>query len=95
MYTEFQYLDAEILGISMDNISETSTLAETLGVKYKLLSDPNGKVVKEYGVYNLHGDGLAAPAVFIIGPDRGIEWSHVGSNIRDRPSAGEIIAHLK
>ncbi|MCL0029292.1 redoxin domain-containing protein [Dehalococcoidia bacterium] len=95
MYPEFQYLDAEILGISMDNISETSTLAETLGVKYKLLSDPNGKVVKEYGVYNLLGDGLAAPAVFIIGPDRGIEWSHVGSNIGDRPSAGEIIAHLK
>ena len=95
MYTEFHYLDAEILGISMDNISETSTLAETLGVKYKLLSDPNGKVVKEYGVYNLLGDGLAAPAVFIIGPDRGIGWSHVGSNTGDRPSAGEIIAHLK
>ena len=46
MYPEFQYLDAEILGISMDNISETSTLAETLGVTYRLLSDPNGNVIK-------------------------------------------------
>ena len=95
MYTEFQHLDADVLGISMDNISETSILSETLGVTYKLLSDPNGKVVKEYGVYNLLGDGVAAPAVFIIGPDRGIEWSYVGRNIGDRPSAGDIIARLK
>ena len=95
MYPEFQNLDAEVLGISMDNISETSKLAETLGVTYKLLSDPNAKVVKEYGVYNLLGDQVATPAVFIIGPDRDIEWSHVGKDIGDRPSADDIIAHLK
>ena len=95
MYTEFQYLDAEVLGISMDNISETSVLAETLGVTYKLLSDPNGKVVKEYGVYNLLGDGVAAPAVFIIGLDRGTKWSYIGRHIGDRPSVDDIMAGLK
>jgi peroxiredoxin len=95
MYPEFQYLDAELLGISMDNIAETSRLVETLGVTYKLLSDPNGKVVKEYGVYNLLGDGVAAPAVFIIGPNRSNEWSYLGRNIGDRPSVDDIIAHLK
>jgi len=95
MYPEFQNLDAEVLGISMDNISKTSVLAKILGLTYKLLSDPNGKVVKEYGVYNLLGDGVAAPAVFIVGPDAGIEWSYVGKNIRDRPSSEDIIARLK
>ena len=95
MYPEFQYLDAELLGISMDNIAETSRLVETLGVTYKLLSDPNGKVVKEYGVYNLLGDGVAAPAVFIIGPNRSNEWNYLGRNIGDRPSVDDIIAHLK
>jgi peroxiredoxin len=95
VYPEFLILDAEILGISMDNISETSMLAETLGVTYKLLSDPDGKVVKEYGVYNLHGDEVAAPAVFIIGPDRGVKWRYVGRNIGDRASTDDIIARLK
>jgi peroxiredoxin len=88
-------LDAEILGISMDNIFETVELAETIGVKYKLLSDPDGKVVKLYGVYNLLGDGVATPAVFIIGPGRNTEWKHVGKDARDRPSAYDILARLK
>ncbi len=78
----------------MDTITETSILAKTLGVTYKLLSDPNGKVAKEYGVYNLLGDGVAAPAVFIVGPSRVIEWSYVGRNIGDRPSSYDIIARL-
>jgi len=95
MYAEFQYLDAEILGISMDNISETSMLAETLGVTYKLLSDPNGKVVKEYGVYNLLGDGVATPAIFIITPDKYINWSYVGKNVGDRPRVDDILVRLR
>ena len=95
VYTDFQVLDAEILGISMDTVTETSVLAKTLGVTYKLLSDLNGKVAKEYGVYNLLGDGVAAPAVFIVGPSRVIEWSYVGRNIGDRPSSYDIIARLK
>ena len=95
MYTEFRSLDAEIVGISMDNVSETAGLAETVGAKFKLLSDPDGKVVKEYGVYNLLGDGVATPAVFIIGPNRYIEWSYVGTNVGDRPSASDILTRLQ
>jgi len=95
IYTDFQVLDAEIFGISMDSISETTILARTLGLTYKLLSDPNGKVAKEYGVFNLLGDGVAAPSVFIVGPSRVIEWSYVGRNIGDRPSSEDIIARLK
>ena len=79
----------------MDNISETTILAKTLVLTYKLLSDPNGKVANEYGVYNLLGDGVAAPAVFIIGPSTVIEWSYVGRNIGDRPSSEDIITRLK
>ena len=95
MYREFRYFDTEVVGISMDNISETAMLAKVVEAEFKLLSDPNGKVVKEYGVYNLLGDGLATPAVFIIGSNRYLEWSHVGTNIGDRPSTGDILARLK
>ena len=95
VYTDSQDLDAEILGISMDTITETSILAKTLGVTYKLLSDPNGKVAKEYGVYNLLGDGLATPAIFVINDSKTIDWNYVGKSVGDRPDTSDIIKRLE
>ena len=79
----------------MDNVFETSMLAETINVTYKLLSDPDGKVVSEYGVYDLLGDGVATPSVFIVGPNRLVNWSYVGKSVGDRPSANDILRRLK
>ena len=78
----------------MDGISESAMMAKMAGASYKLLSDPYGEVIEEYGVYNLLGDGLATPSVFIIGSSRNIEWSYVGKSIGDRPSIGELLARL-
>ena len=79
----------------MDAALETATLAEELEVAYNLVPDPDGKVVKEYGVYNLHGDGVATPSIFIIGPERSLQWSYVGKDIGDRPSADDILSQVK
>ena len=94
MYPEIRYLRTEIVGISMDNFSETAMLQKMVGAQFKLLSDPDGKVVREYGVFNLLGDGVAAPAVFIIGQGRFLEWSYVGKDIGDRPRAKDILDRL-
>lgn len=61
---------------------------------YPILSDPDHRIAEVYGVYNVLGDGLAAPAVFVIGRDGQIIWSHVGQDVGDRPAAVEILAHL-
>ena len=59
--------------------------------EYPLLADPTRETSKSYGVFDLLGDGVAAPAVFIINPDRSIRWSHVGGDIEDRPTTVEIL----
>jgi alkyl hydroperoxide reductase subunit AhpC len=51
-----------------------------------MLADPAHRVADAYGVYNLTGDGLAAPAVFVIDTDGRILWSYVGQHPGDRPS---------
>ena len=79
----------------MDNAAETTIFTQMIGAQYKLLPDPYGKVVKQYGVYNLLGDGVATPAVFIITADKYINWSYVGENIGDRPRADDILARLR
>jgi peroxiredoxin len=45
-------------------------------------------------VYNLLGDGLAAPAVFVIDTDGRIVWSQVSLVPGDQPGAQTILEHL-
>ena len=66
-----------------------------MGAEYPLLADPTREASKSYGVFNLLGDGVAAPAVFIINPDRSIRWSYVGRDIVDRPTTASILTRLR
>ena len=59
-----------------------------------MLADPAHRVAEAYGVYDLLGDGLAAPSVFVIDIDGDILWSHIGQSSTDRPSAQTIMEHL-
>ncbi len=64
------------------------------GVSYPMLADTEHRVSEAYGVYNLLGDGLAAPAVFVIDTDGRIVWVHVGQHSGDRVDASTILARL-
>jgi len=45
-------------------------------------------------VFDLQGDGVAAPATFVIGEDGVIKWRQVGKDIRDRLSPDEILQRV-
>lgn len=64
------------------------------GFTYPILADPDHAVSEAYGVYNLYGDGLATPAVFIINTDGRIVWHHVASNPSERPGVQAILEQL-
>jgi len=59
-----------------------------------MLADAEHRVSEAYGVYNLLGDGLAAPAVFVVDTDGRIVWSYIGQHAGDRVDAPTILAHL-
>jgi peroxiredoxin len=59
-----------------------------------MLADPAHRAAESYGVYNLLGDGLATPAVFVIDTDGRIAWSHVGQHANDRASVQMILEQL-
>lgn len=91
----FQLQNAEVVAISMDATPDAAKMGAHTGARFPILSDPEGRVVRRYGVYNLLGDGVAAPATFIVGKDGTIRWRHVGKNIADRPSAAEVLHRLQ
>jgi peroxiredoxin (alkyl hydroperoxide reductase subunit C) len=74
-YKEIIKLDAEILAISVDSVfvhkmwqqDELSKMIEQ-GALYPMLSDPGGKIGKEYGVFD-EENGVDIRARFIIDPD--------------------------
>lgn len=61
---------------------------------FPVLTDPAGTAARSYGVFDLLGDGVAAPATFIIAGDGGIVWSEIGEDIADRVAPSEILARL-
>jgi len=92
---EFQRLDAELLGISVDGIWCHLAFAKDRALRFPLLSDfePKGEVAKAYGVYRGQ-DGTSERALFVIDADGVIAWSHV-SPVGINPGAEGILAALE
>ena len=79
----------------MDAVPDAANMSAAAGAQFPVLADPDGEVVRAYGVYDLLGDGVAAPATFIITPGDGIRWRQVGQDIADRPTADELLLRLE
>ena len=94
-YGSFQNVGAEIVALAVAPSASVDGARQTVSAAYPMLADSNHKVAEAYGVYNLLGDQLAAPSVFIIAADGRITWSHVGRNATDRPSAQTILEKLR
>ena len=69
-------------------------MAQLINGSFPILADANHAVANAYGVFNLLGDGVATPSVFVIDPSERVIWSYVGQDANDRPPADEVLRHL-
>jgi peroxiredoxin len=81
-YTTVGQRGAEVVAIVVASLEAVDGLCESARVPFPVLSDADHTVSEAYGVYNVLGDELAAPAVFIVDPDRRILWSQIGRPAR-------------
>jgi len=94
-YESFQEAGAEVVALAVAPLSSvTSGVLEVLKVTYPLLADPNHEVAEAFNVYDVFGDGYAAPSVFVIDTDGSIVWGQVAKSPRDRPNPGAILEQL-
>jgi len=72
---DFETLDAEVLGVSVDSVWSHKAYAEKMGIKYSLLADfhPRGATADKYGVY-LAEKGITGRAIVIVGRDGKVAW---------------------
>ncbi|MAQ71137.1 MAG: thioredoxin-dependent thiol peroxidase [Alphaproteobacteria bacterium] len=71
---EFKNLNAEIIGVSKDNIAKHDKFKEKYGLNFVLISDEDGTVCEKYGTWvekNMYGRKYMGieRATFLINPD--------------------------
>jgi peroxiredoxin len=72
---QFQTLNAQILGLSVDSVWSHKAFADKMGIQYPLLADfhPRGAVADKFGIY-LADKGITGRAVAIIDKGGKIAW---------------------
>jgi mycoredoxin-dependent peroxiredoxin len=72
----FDTLDAEVLGVSVDSVWSHKAYAEKMGIKYSLLADfqPRGAMSEKYGVF-LPEKGITGRSIFIVDKQGKVAWA--------------------
>lgn len=90
----FRDLNAQILGVSLDDVESHKAFAENYDLPFPLLADVEGDISSAYGVKTrMFGMTVAKRQTFIIGPDGKIA-RHYEKVSPDEHSA-EVLAALK
>ena len=58
--------NAQVLGVSMDDLDTNKRFAQSLNLPFPLASDPKGEVAEAYGV---KAGAVANRVTFVVGPD--------------------------
>ena len=70
-------------------------MVDKLLLPFSLLSDPEGKVIKDYGVWTDAEGGIAKPSIFAVRQDGSIAWQYVGNDYADRPTDDQLFSSLR
>ena len=93
--SQFQNLNAEVFGVSVDSTWAHKAFAEKLGLKYPLLADfhPKGAVAEKFGVY-LAERGITKRAVIVIDKEGVVRFTKE-YDIPTVPDTKEIISAVQ
>ena len=85
--------DVTVVAISTDSVTTHSRFAASLGVPFRLLSDPEQRVSKQYG--SKDSGGYNRRTVFVIGPDGKIRYRNLKFNALDPQAYSELQAAVR
>lgn len=80
--------DVTLVGISTDSVTTHSRFAASLSLPFRLLSDPEQRVSKQYS--SKDSGGYNRRTVYIIGPDGRVRYRNMKFNALDPKSYSEL-----
>jgi len=91
---KYSQKNAVILGVSVDNIDSHKGFCTKEGLNFKLLADPDHKVVQEYGsIMEYNGMTLASRNTFLIDPSGVIRKVYL--KVNPQGHSEEVLADLQ
>jgi peroxiredoxin len=91
-WERFQEAGLQAAAVVVDEPAKNLAMVDKLALPFPILSDPEGKVIGGYDVWNAGEGGIARPALFLIRPDFSIAFQYVGTDFADRPDDDELFA---
>jgi len=79
----------QAVAISFDSVEVLKEFAESSGVNFPLLSDPDSAAIRAFGIHN--EKGLPHPGTYVIGADRKVLAVMFFDGYRKRHSAEELL----
>lgn len=90
----FKNINAQILGVSLDDVESHQKFAEKHDLPFPLLADSNGKAADAYGVKTrMFGMTVAKRQTFLIGPDGTIAKHY--EKVDPSAHSAQVLADLK
>jgi peroxiredoxin len=87
-----------LLAISVDTPEQSAKVVRDAELPFPILSDPDRSAIKAYGVLHAGGapDGadIALPADVLIDREGTVVWSHVASQVQNRPPPAEVLSQI-
>ena len=97
-FKQFESLDAQLLGVSVDSVWTHKAFAEKMKISYPLLADfhPKGAVAEKFGMYNAER-GNSVRSIVIIDRSGKVAWVKVYDypNSPDPKEIADALATVK
>ena len=85
--------DVTVVAISTDSVTTHNRFAASLGVPFRLLSDPEQRVSKQYA--SKDSGGYNRRTVYVIGPDGKIKYRNLKFNALDPQAYSDLQAAVR
>jgi peroxiredoxin len=95
MWDRFEAAGVSVAGVVVDSVEQNRAMVDKLLLPFPILSDPESKVIREWGVLNGAEHDVAKPAIFGVRRDGTIGYEYIGVDYADRPDDSELFAGLK
>ena len=96
---KFEDAGAQVIAISYDPVDLLAKFAAEKKITFPLLSDPDSKVIKAFGILNVDAKGKAAgipnPGTFVLDKDSVIRAKLFKETIFQRHSNDELLNAIK
>jgi|GEM_PF-181599 len=95
MLPDLEAAGATLLAVSVNTTTSHRAWKEHLGITFDLLSDPDGEVVRRYGLMIGETDlmrGRSTRAAFVIGPDLMVRYAWKAPDISFQPDYDALLA---